>query len=423
MNIWLERSGTTILKPGDMVWKVYDYNGNLLASGSLDGYDTESDTTYDSSLKSNGVYTNIEWDPEEGINSGEMYSIEAEINYRNNTYKTVTSFVKTSTDEIVSAVEEMSQEVSQMTEEVSGVSEGVETAATAATTAAAAATAAQVSSEEAKEAAIEAKIAAEEAETKTSEVLTATEETIPEKIEEVKKEAELVRTAEILNREKAVMLGDTVIIRYRTYSGLSPVIDVYDPENNKIISSAPMSEVGSTGVYEYPVTFYKEWGTGDFTIICSEATYGTMDAMVITVLRTDIEQVESEVAAVLGTTAGLEDLSEVADTLDSQISMIEQSLGKIGEDLVTKVKKAIKAAMNLKPVYAQLVVVSEMVKELMGAQEVNLEKIYEVSKEKMNDIIYLKNKTQELKAAVEVSRKLLENIANKPIVQIWYEFR
>jgi len=40
-----------------------------------------------------------------------------------------------------------------------------------------------------------------------------------------------------------------------------------------------------------------------------------------------------------------------------------------------------------------------------------------------NDINYLINKSQELKAAIELNQKLLEDVSREPITQTWYEYK
>jgi hypothetical protein len=148
-----------------------------------------------------------------------------------------------------------------------------------------------------------------------------------------------------------------------------------------------------------------------------------MDAMSITVLRTDLEQVYGQVSAVLGTTSGITSLKAVADTLNSQFSIIESALSKVGKDLVNEVKDAASSATALESVYTQLSSVAKQIKELSGSSGINLQKLYEVSADKKTDMQYLKNKTQELKAAMEVNQKMVESMTNKPVTQTWYEYK
>jgi archaellum component FlaC len=184
-----------------------------------------------------------------------------------------------------------------------------------------------------------------------------------------------------------------------------------------------MTEIGTTGIYEKTVTFESSWGRGDFSIVCSESTKGTMDAMTISVLRTDMEQVYGQVSSILGNTAGISGLRTVADSLNNQFAVIESVLSKVGKNLVAQVKEAASSALGLESIFTQLANVAKQVKQISGEAGINLEKLYQVSVDKKQDIDYLKNKTQQLKASVEMSTKMVDNIANKPITQTWYEYK
>jgi methyl-accepting chemotaxis protein len=214
-----------------------------------------------------------------------------------------------------------------------------------------------------------------------------------------------------------------MVVRYRTYTGLKPVIDVYNADNALKVNDGAMAEIGTTGIYEYELKFLTSWGKGDFTLVCSETTKGTMDALTITVLKTDIEDISGQVSAVLGTTTSISGLKSVADSLNSQFSIIETALTKVGKDLVKEVKEAVSSATALESVYTQLSNVAKEIKAMGGDSGINLEKLYEVSSEKKDDLNYLKNKTQEMKAVIELNQKMVDNIANKPITQTWYEYK
>jgi hypothetical protein len=253
--------------------------------------------------------------------------------------------------------------------------------------------------------------------------LTSTEKALKSRVDETKAIAEAAMKSEILNTESAVRTGDTLTIRYRTYSGLAPTIDVYNAANALEVNKGVMKEIGTTGVYEYDVTFDSSWGMGDYSILCSETTKGTLDALAISVITTDLDQVASQVASILGTTAGLEDIADVAESMRSQFAVIETVLSKMTKDIVNQVKEAASSVTAFDSVFNQLSSISEQVKQMAGETTVNLSKLYEVSSEKKEDMVYLKNKTQELKAAMSLSKKMIENIANKPVTETWYEYK
>ncbi|MBI3083785.1 MAG: hypothetical protein HYY90_05430 [Candidatus Omnitrophica bacterium] len=359
--------------------------------------------------------------------SGRSYFAKSSIVYggedlsRNVTYGSATTFnigisarLKTLTDEIRT--------------DVAGVQARVATEAAATRTQVVAEAQTTQAKVEAKASETQAKVA--EVKADAAKILTATETMLPTKIEEARKEIETTRTAQILNRESTVKTSETLTIRYRTYPGLAPTVDVYDARNLLRVGKAPMREVSASGIYEFPVTFQFAWGKGDFTIVCSESTNGTMDAMIITVLASDIEEVAGQVAAILGSTSGipevksgLSDLKASAAEMESQFSVLETALSRIGKNMVDKIEAMAESAQELEHVYGQLSRMGEQIKKLANETGLSLSKLYEVSEEKKEDIVYLKNKTQQLKAAMDFTKQQVDNIANKPITQTWFEFR
>ena len=186
-----------------------------------------------------------------------------------------------------------------------------------------------------------------------------------------------------------------------------------------------MVEVGDTGIYEYTVTFLAGWGKGDFTVICSEATQGTVDAFVITVRDTDIEEVSGNISAVMGSTSGLTQLKSTIDAIDSQFTDLEEMLTKLSPTgaIAGKLGEAKDAVDQMTATFKQLETISEQIKKIGGTKGINLEKLYEVSKDKNQDITYIRNKSEELKAAMELNKKMIEDVAKKPVVQSWFEFK
>jgi len=231
-------------------------------------------------------------------------------------------------------------------------------------------------------------------------------------------------TSGILNRENAVKQGGTVVVRYRgAATGLTPVVNVYSPKGVLLLANKSMSEIGSTGVYEYSVTFLSAWGLGDFSIICSESTKGTVDAMVMTVTQYDIESVSQDVSTVVGNTGGLTNLKTATATIGAQFNDMDKLLTKISVDVAGKLGGAKGAVAELTTAFKQLEDLSKQIKDIGGTTGINLEKLYEVSKDKKEDITYIKNKSEELKAAMEINQKMIEDVAKKPVVQTWFEFK
>jgi hypothetical protein len=246
---------------------------------------------------------------------------------------------------------------------------------------------------------------------------------IESKIENVLQKTDLAMKSEILNNESTIRAGDIMVIRYRTYSGLRPVVDIYNPNNAQVISRALMTEIGSTGIYEYSVRFLRTWGKGPCSVVCSESTKGSLDAMTVEMIDSDMDSISSQVSSILGSTSSISNLKKVADSMSSQFNMLESALSKIGKDMVSQVKKSTGSSEQFNTVFSQLSSMSKQLKAMTGSSGVNLEKLYNVASEKKSDMVYLKNKTQELKAAMEINQKLVDSIAHKTVTQTWYEYR
>jgi len=223
-----------------------------------------------------------------------------------------------------------------------------------------------------------------------------------------------------------VLAGSTIVIRYRTYENAAPVITVYDPLNVARIAGMPMAQ-GSPGIYEYAVTFASTWPTGDYSIVCSEPSYGTMDAVTITVKTADVESIASNVSAVLGSVTPVRDIKSKVDAFVAAFNVIEDNIARAAETLAT-VKagsaEAAAAAEQMTSLYNNLKEMSSKIHELGATVGYDMEKLYELNDAKSRDIDYIRNKTQELKALLLLSQQMIEGSAKEePVVQTWFEFR
>lgn len=261
--------------------------------------------------------------------------------------------------------------------------------------------------------------------TEASKILSATETRVIPAIESTKQEVTTIKKSAILNRENTVRNGQSLTIRYRTYAGVSPTIQVYDANNLRRLSGGMVTSAneGDTSIYEYVVTFENSWGRGDFTVVCSESAHGSIDAMIISVIRADLEQVAGNVSAIMGTTSGISTLKDVADSLNSQFSVIETALSQVGKSLVKDAKEAASSGKAMENIYSQINSIAGQIKQMVGKTTYNIDKLYSVNAGKKQDITYLKNKTQQLKATMDINTKMIDNIANKPITQTWFEYR
>jgi hypothetical protein len=67
---------------------------------------------------------------------------------------------------------------------------------------------------------------------------------------------------------------------------------------------------------------------------------------------------------------------------------------------------------------------SSKIKALGGTDELDVNKFYEMSDVRAKDIDYLRNKTQEMKALLQLNQEMLEGTKKEdPIITTWMEFR
>jgi hypothetical protein len=449
-RVWLERRGILITndifnKLGPAVLEIYGSANLLVATATMDAPDADDTTT--------GVYyeelldvTDAEGDYQ--LTGGQSYYVKCIVNYGGlsglgRQYESgeivhinVSTLVRDLTVNIQSEVtgaksdiisssaavrSEVLTKAQEMTAKVSEEAADVKTAHTAAV--AAAVTSMTTETDNILTASGD-----------VSDDITSTEEALTTKISDAKTDFQTQISTEvtpglkagILTRKQSLKRGDSLTISYRTTTGLSPTIDVYSPANVALISTGIMVEVGTSGVYEYTVTFSSSWGTGDFSVVCSETTKGTADATAITVLDQDIEDIGRTASAIMGSTSRLSSLSGITasiSALNSQISLIESSLSSVTKAMSKQVGDVTGSVANLEGVFSQLISLSNQVQDFGATKDLSLEKVYEVSKDKKEDMLYLKNKAEELKAVMELSKKMIDNVANKPVTQVWFEFR
>ena len=103
--------------------------------------------------------------------------------------------------------------------------------------------------------------------------------------------------AELLTRPADVATGATIPIRFRTASGLSPKITVYDPNGTPRVSAEAMKEISTTGIYEYKLTLNTAWGLGDFTVLVTESTKGSTDSLILHVGLGGLDEIYSSISA------------------------------------------------------------------------------------------------------------------------------
>lgn len=74
------------------------------------------------------------------------------------------------------------------------------------------------------------------------------------------------------------------------------------------------------------------------------------------------------------------------------------------------------------PLYYILTEASNKIQALGGTGKYNLTDIYNVSRSDTSDLLYIKNKTLELRAMTDVNKLLLDEAVNQPVIKSWFEW-
>ncbi len=227
----------------------------------------------------------------------------------------------------------------------------------------------------------------------------------------------------LLNREK-VIAGSSVTIRYRAPSGLAPEIDVYDPQHNRRVTAARMKEVGSSGVYEYQLALNPEWDSGDFTVIASETTKGTLDWMTMTVAVTDgadVNLVNSQDR--ISVSALLAAVQSKLDSLESNLSKAREEL-KQDDETVVETPNQVPGQPEIDRIHQSIREISQLLEPVSEGNGVNLESLHESINEDSTDIQELEEKAKRLKILLDLNRELTEKPqkdSRAPVTKTWYE--
>jgi len=72
--------------------------------------------------------------------------------------------------------------------------------------------------------------------------------------------------------------------------------------------------------------------------------------------------------------------------------------------------------------YQTLKALSGSLKGIGGTKGYNLDQLYEVSSVGGTDLLYLKNKSLEMKALLDANKILIDKAANKPVIETWFEW-
>ncbi len=185
-----------------------------------------------------------------------------------------------------------------------------------------------------------------------------------------------------------------------------------------------MKEVGNTGVYEYQLTLDPKWDSGDYSIIVSESTKGTLDWMTMAVAVTGGADVN-----LVGTNDGISVpalLSAVQSKLDSLESNLNKARDVSNEGLgtVTETPAKVPNSSEIEEIHWSIREISELLKPVSNENGINLDTMHESINESSTDINELQEKAERLKILLDLNRELAEKIekeSKRPVTKTWYE--
>ena len=349
VNSWLEQAGTIVTEPTSCTVSMEDKDGNTV---DINGAEAGTDLT-SSSPNANGVFRMV-WDLT-NIDRNTSYLGKVQIAYQGSTYSSnVTYAISVPAVAGVAQVESLGAEFDAhrtATEDAIGAiqtSVGVGLAGKIDTIQSDAATIkSDTTTLKSDITSVKTAVGAGQGTTLYSQVASILEDTgttIPANIaSELKKGPR----SKILTRPTTASLSDTVTIRFKTDSGLSPVITIYDGSNAIKVSGAGMSEIGSSGIYEYDLSIGSAWDTGDYTVVCSEPTLSSADSMVLKVAAESAGTVDA--------------LSAKVDTLTTNLSTLITDITSVKEILGTATDAA-----TVNTLHGKLAGVKTNVDEVLG---------------------------------------------------------
>jgi|GEM_PF-5953884 len=264
-------------------------------------------------------------------------------------------------------------------------------------------------------------------------VLVASETTIPSHIASERDSLIGIIQTGVLNAPATMQQGKEYLVNFQTYSGVSPVIDIYDPDGTLLLEKQAMEEIEDSGVYRAQITFQEDWPRGNYTLVCSESTHGTMDASSVLVASSDIETIGEDMSAVLGTTPDIEDLknltADIEDAFYKLKMQVEEMLSKSAETVrdellvelespeVTEVKETSDKA------YKDLLEIRRRLEDSGIVPIPIIEAIAFSGETQTTDLGRLRERFIQVEVVLHLHSQILDTYANEPVVETWYEFR
>ena len=264
-------------------------------------------------------------------------------------------------------------------------------------------------------------------------VLVAAEKTLPAQIKSVKDVLMNDIKARIFNTPTIMKIGKKYLVNFQTYSGVSPVLDMYDPKGELLIEKRTMTEVDDSGVYQLSLTLENTWVLGTYTLVCSESAKGTMDAASIIVTSTDLETIDQNVGSLMGAFASGQDMSAIRQDIEKAFDIFRADLEKLLRNTAVNIDESLTLIIesegnkavdqSLADLYDGLVGIKNKFKEAGVVPLSLLDSIVSFDDSRKKDIAYIKQKFTQVQTISRLQQQMLDNLINEPIIETWYEFR
>jgi hypothetical protein len=232
----------------------------------------------------------------------------------------------------------------------------------------------------------------------------------------------------------SILMGETIIIRYRSLAGLAPTIKLFTlDKDNKTVTiqdEIEMKETEATpGLYEYSIkvlTENKFLSGKPFTVFVQESSTGNLEAGSVFVEGTSLTNLEGLIASSSGVKnvaqEALDAINVVKGTLDSG--------GNIGRSLellrtrVDRIPRQVAEEGTTVRMRQAVDQVATTIKQLAGSEGYDFSQLMRKGLEESPTLKDVRQKTDEVQGATEVMQILMERKLgglDEPVVHVLFE--
>ena len=96
------------------------------------------------------------------------------------------------------------------------------------------------------------------------------------------------------------------------------------------VSAAAMTEISTTGIYEYKLTLNTAWGLGDFTVLVTESTKGSTDSLILHVGLGGLDEIYTKLTTGTSSSTG----GATLDTIFAGVTKIQTNTNGLNSDVM-----------------------------------------------------------------------------------------